>query len=338
MTTVLITGATGFVGGHILRAFSRSPDTAVRVIAACRDPARLPAGCADEVRVGDLRDPAYVQTLLEDIDVVCHAAAWSSLWGHAAESNALYLQPSMRLLEACVARGIGRFLFVSTTSAPGPQAQGDPHAPGLHSKLWPHLANVSRIEDAMRAAAGGATTFVNLRCGLFVGEHYGLGLLPILLPRLKTHLVPWVNGGRTGMPLIDGADIGEAFRLAARADGLTGYESFNIVGPDVPTVREVLGFLHSEFGYPQPHFSVPFPIGYVFARLMELIDPIVPWEPLVVRPIIHLLEETHATNAEAEKRLGYRPQVDWRSAIRKQIAEMQRRQRKPMSMAVPIGS
>jgi nucleoside-diphosphate-sugar epimerase len=305
-------------------------------IAACRDAARLPAGYAGAVRCGDLRDPAYVDALLDGVDMVVHAAAWSSLWKHAAESRALYLQPSLALLQACVERGIGRFLFVSTTSAPGPEAHGDAHAPGLQPAFWPHLANVSRIEAAMREQAG-TTTMVNLRCGLFAGERYGLGLLPILLPRLKTHLVPWVQGGRTGMPIIDGRDIGAAFRCALLAEGLAGYESFNIVGPEVPMVREVIGFLHAEFGYPQPHFSVPFPVGYAFAGLMERLDAVLPGEPLVVRSIIHLLEETHATNAEAQRRLGYRPRIDWRDAIRAQLTEMRSRQQRPMSLALPLG-
>ncbi len=336
MKRVMVTGANGFVGSHVLVALAEhAVEDGIQPVAACRDATRLPTGYAGEVCCGDLRDAAYRASLLEGVDMVVHAAAWSSLWGHAEESHDLFLQPSLDLLQACVDKGVKRFLFVSTTSAPGSQAQGDAHAPGLQPDFWPHLANLSRIESAMRERAG-TTCMVNLRCGLFAGERYGLGLLPILLPRLKTRLVPWVNGGRTGMPIIDGRDIGQAFRRAVLADGLSGYESFNIVGPEVPTVREVIGFLQTEFGYPQPHFSVPFPAGYVFARLMEWLDPMVPWEPLVVRSIIHLLEETHATNTAAGQRLGYRPQVDWRSTIRNQMHEMSWRQQGPMSMARPV--
>jgi nucleoside-diphosphate-sugar epimerase len=336
MKQVLVTGASGFVGSHVLMALeAHAAEDGIRPVAACRNAGRLPAAYQGEARCGDLREAGYLASLLEGIDMVVHAASWSSLWGNEAASRARFLAPSLSLLEACEARGIQRFLFVSSTSVPGPRALGDPLAPGLKPGFWPHLTNVSRIEEAMRAAAGRGLGCVNLRCGLFAGEHYGLGLLPILLPRLKTHLVPWVSGGRTGMPIIDGRDIGEAFRCAVLAEGLSGYESFNIVGPEVPRVREVVDFLHAEFGYPRPHFSVPFPAGYAFAWLMERLDPLVPWEPLVVRSIIHLLEETHADNAAARERLGYVPRVDWRSAIRAQLAEMAWRQRAPMSMAMP---
>jgi nucleoside-diphosphate-sugar epimerase len=101
-------------------------------------------------------------------------------------------------------------------------------------------------------------------------------------------------------------------------------------------VRAVIALLHHEFGYPQPHFSVPFPLAYAFAWLMEMLDPLVPWEPLVTRSIVHLLEETGATNDEAERRLGYRPQVPWQEAIRAQVEELRRRAEPAMSMARPL--
>ncbi|MHB9117930.1 MAG: NAD-dependent epimerase/dehydratase family protein [Burkholderiales bacterium] len=333
MQTILVTGANGFVGSHILAALAQRAD--VRAIAACRDKEKLPPGFAGEVREGDLADPSYVRRAIQGADAVCHAAAWTSLWGQKEHSRKLYLEPSLKLLEACVEQGVPRFLFVSTTSAAAPDGSRDPRSPGIPRPFWPHLENVVAIEDALRRHAG-KTTMVNLRCGIFAGERYGLGLLPILLPRLRTHLVPWVAGGRTGLPIVDGSDIGQAFALAATAPGLCGYEAFNIVGPEVPSVRQVVEFLHAEYAYPVPHFSVPFPVAYAFAGLMEKLDPLVPWDPLVTRSIVHLLEETQAGNQRAAARIGYQAQVNWRDAVRKQVAEMARCQTAPMKMHKPL--
>lgn len=330
MTTLLITGATGFVGSHALAALARRPD--LTLIAACRDPARLPAGFSGEVRPGDLRDPAYRDRLLDGVDVVCHCMAWTSLFGQGRRSRDLYLEPTLALLDAAVARGVRRFVNVSTTSAAAPGGSADPMSRGTPRRFWPHLCSVVAIEDALRERAGSATTMVNLRFGIFAGRRYGLGILPILVPRLKTHLVPWVAGGRTGLPITAGEDIGEAVALAACAPGLSGYEGFNIVGPEVPTTRQVIRFLHDEYGLPMPHFSVPFAVAYRFAWLMETLDPVLPWDPLASRSIVHLLEETHADNRRAMERLGYRPAVHWRDAIRQQMAEMATREKGPMRM------
>ena len=104
----------------------------------------------------------------------------------------------------------------------------------------------------------------------------------------------------------------------------------------MPSVREVIEFVHNEFAYPRPHFSVPFFIAYPFAWLMEMLDPIVPWEPLVNRSIIHLLEEVAVDNSRATKILGYKPKHNWQDAVSMQIQEMNKWQIKTMSMARPI--
>lgn len=339
MPTILVTGATGFVGSHALEAlmqFDAVRRGEFRVIAACRDPARLLPGFAGEVRAGDLCDAAYLAHLLEGVDVVCHCMAWTSLFGQKKHSRALYLHPTLALLDAAVAQGVRRFVNISTTSAAAPGQSHNPMNPGIPRTFWPHLGNAITIENALRQRSHAQFTGVNLRLGIFAGRRYALGLLPILVPRLKTHGVPWVEGGQTGLPITAGEDIGTA--LACTTPGLSGYESFNIVGPAVPRVREVFELLHEEFGLPLPHFSVPFPVAYAFAWLMEKLDVIVPWQPLVTRSIIHLLEETQADNRRAAQRLGYRPKVDWREAIRMQMAEMQTRQTAPMRMHRPLPS
>lgn len=74
-TTVLVTGATGFVGSHVLEALALRPD--VRAIAAARDSTRLHSAHGDEVRVGDFRDPGHARSVVEGVDVICLCHAWT---------------------------------------------------------------------------------------------------------------------------------------------------------------------------------------------------------------------------------------------------------------------
>lgn len=333
-TRVLLTGATGFVGSHALEALMDCED--MEVVAAVRDPGRLLPGFSGEVRQGDLRDPPYVRDIVRDVQAIVHAGTWSSLFGHRQTSRELFLKPSLSLVDAAVKQGVSRFINISTTSAAAPDFSRDPDSRGIPRFFWPHLSNVVSIENHMRNHSAHATTMVNLRCGIFVGRRYGLGVLPVLLPRLKTHLVPWVAGGRTHLPLVDGRDIAQAIVRAIREPKLVGYEGFNIVGPESPTVRELIDFLHEEYRYPRPHFSVPFGAAYGFAWLMEKLDRILPGDPLITRSIVHLLEETGATNARATEVLGYVPQHHWQDAVRLQVAELHARQRRPMALARPV--
>jgi nucleoside-diphosphate-sugar epimerase len=130
--------------------------------------------------------------------------------------------------------------------------------------------------------------------------------------------------------------VGACAALAATVQGLSGYEGFNVVGPEVPTVHDVLNYLHDRHELPRPHFSVPFPVAFTFAWLMEMLDPFVPWEPLITRSIVHLLQETAVDNSRAMERLGYAPKYHWKQAVDIQLAEMAMHQKKPMEMARPL--
>ena len=63
VTTVLVTGANGFVGSHVVEALQQRGE--VRIIAACRDAEKLLPGFVGEVRLGDLRDPNYCKALVQ---------------------------------------------------------------------------------------------------------------------------------------------------------------------------------------------------------------------------------------------------------------------------------
>ena len=334
MTTILVTGANGFVGTHTLKKLMGFEG--VNLIAACRDKSKLISEFNGEVREGDYRDDDYLDRMLEGVDVVCNAMAWTSLWGHNEQSHELYYQPTIKLIDKIVEKKIQRFINVSTTSAASSGDSSNAMSVGTHRTFWPHLCNVIKIENHMRTKANSSTSMINMRLGIFAGEHYAIGILPTLLPRLKTHLVPWVAGGKTSLPVIDGRDIGEAMKCAAVSEGLDGYQSFNIVGKEVPTVRDVITHIHEKFGYPKPHFNVPFALAYPFAWLMEKLDPIVPWEPLITRSIIHLLEKKDVNNERAARMLGYQPNHGWRDAADKQINEMHKVQKSAMSMAKPV--
>ncbi|MGB5397977.1 MAG: NAD(P)-dependent oxidoreductase [Gammaproteobacteria bacterium] len=334
--TIVVTGATGFVGSHVLEELNRIGHHELRIIAACRDRRKLIADFDGEIREGDLRDPDYLTRVLTGADIVCHCAAWTSLWGKRKESDELFLQPSLNLIQTALEWKLKRFVFISTTSAAAPEHSHEALSPGIPRRYWPHLNNVIKIENAMRENAHRGMAMVNLRCGLFAGERYALGLLPILLPRLKTRLVPWVKAGNTGLPIIDGRDIGQAVVRAALAPLEMAYSAVNIVGPEVPTAREVVNYICDNYQYPKPLFSVPFALAYSFAWLMEILDRLVPWEPLVTRSIIHLLEETHANNVQAHALIGYSAEIHWKEAIDRQLQAMKKNQFKAMKMHRPI--
>ncbi len=325
-TKVLVTGVTGFVGSHILEALSEHDE--LDVIAGCRDRTKLSRAVPSfdgEVRVGDLLDSDYIQEVVKDVDVICHAAAWTSLWGHKEQEIRYYREPTKALIDAAIKTGVGRFIFGSSVVVVKPHRDGTSVRDdelAVHPRVWTHMDIVVDIEHYMRQQASRGTAMVSLRFGHFVGKRYNLGFLSLLVPRLKTHLVPWVAGGKARVPLVDGRDVGHAYYLAARAGKLDGFMTFNICGTAFPTMREVIDFVHAEAGVPRPHFSVPLRVAYMFGWLMEKLSWVLPGDPFLTRGIVYLGEDWFASSDHAKECLGYEASIDWKSSIRLQLAEM----------------
>ena len=69
--TVLVTGATGFVGSHVAEALIRHGDT-VRALARAGADATLLERLGAQIIRGDLAEPTSLKTAVEGIDVVVH--------------------------------------------------------------------------------------------------------------------------------------------------------------------------------------------------------------------------------------------------------------------------
>jgi len=323
MSRVLVTGATGFLGSHVLRALLRTPD--VQAIAACRSPERLDPSFEGEVRPGDLRDADYRRHVVQGVDAVVHAGTWSAMYGHAEQERAWFFEPAVDLMERCIEQGVGRFLLASTVAIAARSAGPpfDDFAPTAPTGFWPHLDRLVELDGIMRANADRGTTMVTLRLGHFVGPGNTLGLVPALIPRLRLGMVPLLARGRARMALVSGQDLGRGCALAATAPGLEPFESFNLCGPSAPTLREVFAHIARQSGSPAPWISVPYWLGHTFAGLMEAVHPLVGGPaPFLTRAIVHVARDWSCSVEHARDVLGYVPQVDWRHAVDAAIAEL----------------
>ena len=323
-TRVLVTGATGFLGGNILKAMSTN--ASLECVAACRNHAKLSKKFTGEVREGDLLDGSYRRDVVKDIDVVCHAGTWASMWSHKQLEHDRFYQPTRDLIDQSIESGVKRFLQTSTVSISAVSKNGKTHddfSLTERTKFWPHLDYLIEIDNYMRTNSQRGTQMVTMRLGHFVGAGNRLGTFPAIVPRLKTYLVPWLGGGKKHFPVVADTDLANAFLLATLAEGLDDYESFNICGAEFPTLREVISYVAKQAGVPKPLYSVPYPVGYLFAWLMETLHSVMPGSsPFLTRSIVHLCEDWICPNNYAQQKLGYVPKKDWRIAVDEHLADL----------------
>lgn len=321
---VLVTGVTGFLGSNILKTLMAHPE--VEPIAACRRREKLILNFNGEVRLGDLLDASYRRDVVKGVDAICHAGSWASMWNHKQQERERFFEPTRDLIGQAIRQGVKRFIQTSTVAI-GAVAQGkdprDDFSATEYTGFWPHLDCLVDLDRYMQANSARGTQMVTLRLGNFIGVGNRLGILPALVPRLRTYLVPWLAGGRKRQPLVADTDLGAAFALAAITEGLNDYESFNICGKEFPALREVVEFIAAETGFPKPLYSVPYPAGYAFGWLMEGLNPVMPGSsPFLTRSIVHLCEDWYCPSDYAHSKLGYTPKKDWRIAVREHLVDL----------------
>jgi nucleoside-diphosphate-sugar epimerase len=155
MTKVLVTGANGFIGSHLVRELLERGYEVNGLVRHTSDLASL-AGVPMSLFIGDVRQPETLAVPMKDVDYVYHLAAELMVTSREAfdETNT---QGTIHLLEAAerfAAGSLRRFLFVSSQAAAGPGDDANPYDEGREARpiSWYGSAKL-RAEEAVAARA-----------------------------------------------------------------------------------------------------------------------------------------------------------------------------------------
>ncbi len=194
---VLLTGATGFVGGRLA---AHLIGEGARVTALVRSPSRaghlLDAGV--ELAVGDLAARDVLAVACSDVEVVIHAAALASDSGPVQAYYRANVTGTQELARAALAAGVERFVFLSTISVYGlrPPSVADETTPvGDIGGDYPYAASKVVAERALAAVRGMDVVIAR------VGSVYGPGssqwtARPVRVMRTPVVGMVRVEGGR----------------------------------------------------------------------------------------------------------------------------------------------
>ncbi len=226
---VLVTGATGFIGSHLVKALLEKGDQVACLVRPTSDTSSLPVENLD-LRIGDVTDPASLEAAVLEVDVVYHLAGM--LVGRSlADLNAVNETGTRNVARACAALQTPPVLIMlSSLEAAGPDADGevrteaDPSAPVSNygrSKLAGELA-VNEFADVVPITIVRASAVFGERdpqtLALFNAFRIGgLGIHP--LPRAHSIKVSVIHSSDLAAHLRLAASNGERLQLNSGAPG-----------------------------------------------------------------------------------------------------------------------
>ena len=251
---VLLTGANGFIGRHIMAALLRAGHT---VCAAVRDPAqirrRFPAAEAIACDMNQDTAPVIWKSRLSGVDAVINCAGILQQSRHQS-IEAIHASAPIALFEACAAAGVRRIVQISAISAD--DEAGTAYA---HTK--------KRADDHLRTLD---LDWVVLRPSLVYAEgSYGGSSLLRGLAGLPL-ATPLVGGGHQPFQPIHADDLAETV-LRALTDPALARTLLEPVGPERLSLRDLLIKLRAWLDLPPvPTISVPMPLIRAAARLGDL--------------------------------------------------------------------
>lgn len=272
---VSLTGATGFVGRHIVERLLRR-DHAVRVLARHPGRAGWMRDRGVEIVAGDLDSPAALADLARGAGAVVHLVGIIEEIGRQTFQR-VHVDGTRNVLNAVQNAGVPRYVHMSALGA-----RVDPAATAYHRTK-------AQAEDLV--AAGGVSHAI-MRSSLIAAAENAVLMMLLRMLRFSP-VVPIIGDGAYQLQPIAADDLAEAFALAVERPALSG--KFDIAGPEQLSYNQLIETLESELGVKRRRMTVPVRAaraGALVGTLVPMVSPITPSQ-------LTMLLEGNTTNHNA---------------------------------------
>ncbi|MCS7045996.1 MAG: NAD-dependent epimerase/dehydratase family protein [Gemmataceae bacterium] len=254
----LITGASGFVGGHIAEACLRRGWPLHLLARPTSALSHLEKEPGVTVFRGELHDAGVVRQAVADVEAVIHCAAKVGDWGPLEEYRRANVESLRVLLDACKGLALGRFVHMSSLGvyAAGHHYGTDETAPLPRRHRDGYTQSKVEAEVlAFQYHRDFGIPVVAVRPGFI----YGPGdrtVLPRIIDNLRCRLIRYPGGGRRLLNTIFIRNLVDAVFLALENDAAVG-EAFNVTDGEVVSKRRFIEKIADALDLPRPGLGPP---------------------------------------------------------------------------------
>lgn len=323
---VLVTGAAGFLGSHLVEMLAERGDEVRALVQSGQNATFLQTLPGVEIVQGDLTDQQSLRRAVHGMQRVYHLAARTGPWGPEAAYQAANVQGVANLIAAALEAGVQRIVHTSSITVYGHHPRGivtEDHP--YHAEDNPYSrSKIAGERLIFRLVKENGAPAVIVRPAWIYGprDMASFGRFIELVQSGKGFIL---GNGENHVPLVYVRDVAQGLLKAGDAGGEAVGQAYTIAGEQRVTQSGYLNTIADALQVPRVTRHCPFSALYLAGRCAEIAwkikDPLHQTPPPLTTYGVTLAGRDQLFSIEkARRELGYAPQFDIKRGVAEGIA------------------
>jgi nucleoside-diphosphate-sugar epimerase len=319
---VLVTGATGLLGSHVVEVLAERGESVRALARRCESVNQLADSANVQICRGDLADRTSLREAVRGVDRVLHCAARTGVWGPRSEYEIANVSGLKALVDVAMEVGVRRIVHVSSITVHGNDVRGaaDESTP---MRIEPNPYSWSKVTGERllkRMIEQDRAPITIVRPGWIYGPRDRASFARFATQVRNGRMIV-VGTGDNHVPLIHVRDVADGVIRAGEAEDAVG-RTYLLVNDESVTQSDYLGAISSQLGVAPPRRRLPYRFLLAAGTLAESLGRVgrFKWPPPLTRYGVQLLGgENRFSIARARRELGFVPRIDLETGVLQSI-------------------